>query len=205
MINDDLWEGNKTDSRQWTRDNATHLVDDVYYTPVDSWIKINSASKNRYELIRRTCPYPGLASDEPVYTGDFYKEVVAHQILHCGRVNDSLYVGSCPRSSEHISTDLGERLGITAVINLQELIDMEEHCQDIIKSDTTQQSKGPTDLNTILAVRSAYEKANILLIWMPIRDYSSVGRELMSPQATVVLKALLDKGHRVYVHCNAGS
>ena len=140
-----------------------------------------------------------------MYTGEFYKEVVAHQIIHCGRVNDSLYVGSCPRSLEHISTDMGKRLGITAVINLQELIDMKEHCQDIIKNGSTQPSKHQTDLNTILAVRAAYEQANILLIWMPIRDYSSVGRELMSPQATVVLKALLDKGHRVYVHCSAGS
>ena len=82
---------------------------------------------------------------------------------------------------------------------------MEVHCQDIITSGTTQPSKDQTDLDTILSVRSAYEQANIVLIWMPIRDFSSVGRELTSPQATVVLKALLDKGHRVYVHCNAGS
>jgi len=26
----------------------------------------------------------------------------------------------------------------------------------------------------------------------------------MSPQATLVLKTVLEKGHKVYVHCNAG-
>ena len=107
--------------------------------------------------------YTGLASDERLYTSNFYKEVIGHQIIHYGRVNESLYVGSCPRSLAHISTDLSERLGITAVINLQELPDMEVHCQDIITSGTTQPSKDQTDLDTILSVRSAYEQANIVL------------------------------------------
>ena len=57
VINDDLWEGNKTDSRRWTRDNATNLGDDVYYTPIDSWIKANCTSKSRCERIRRSYPY----------------------------------------------------------------------------------------------------------------------------------------------------
>jgi len=130
--------------------------------------------------------------------------MVANKIMHYGRVNDKLYVGSCPRTLAHIENELGKELSITAILNLQVIKDIERNCKDILGDKHVPDSNNEYDLASVDKLRKAYEQAGILFLWVPITDFSSTGRELMSPQATLVLKTLLDKGHRVYVHCNAG-
>jgi atypical dual specificity phosphatase len=98
-----------------------------------------------------------------------------------------------------------KELGITAVLNLQVTKDIERHCLGIIGPDAVKCDRDEYSLDAVNAMRKAYEENNILFIWIPITDFSSNGRELMSPQAAIVLKTMLDKGHRIYVHCNAGT
>jgi len=130
--------------------------------------------------------------------------MVADKIMHYDRVNDKLYVGSCPRTLKHIENDLGKELGITAILNLQVVKDIERNCQAILGDRHVPEPNNEYDLGSVDILRKTYEQAGILFLWVPITDFSSTGRELMSPQATLVLKTLLEKGHKVYVHCNAG-
>lgn len=145
-----------------------------------------------------------LATDEKHHTSNFYDELVANQVMHYGRVNENLYVGSCPRTLAHIENELGKELGVTAVLNLQVKKDIERNCQSILGNRHVPEPNNEYDLASVDILRKAYEQAGILFLWVPITDMSSTGRELMSPQAALVLKTLLEKGHRVYVHCNAG-
>lgn len=138
------------------------------------------------------------------HTTTFYNEVVAQKAMHYGQVNEQLYVGSCPRQLSHIANDMQKELGITAVLNLQVTKDIERHSWEIIGPDTIIADRKDNDLDAVDSLRRTYEERNMLFIWIPITDFSSTGRELMSPQAALVLKTMLDKGHRIYVHCNAG-
>ncbi|XP_051031639.1 laforin-like [Phodopus roborovskii] len=49
-----------------------------------------------------------------------------------------------------------------------------------------------------------YKEEGLAYIWMPTPDMSTEGRVQMLPQAVCLLHALLENGHTVYVHCNAG-
>jgi atypical dual specificity phosphatase len=130
--------------------------------------------------------------------------MVDNTIMHYGCVNDKLYVGSCPRLLTHIENELGKELGITAVLNLQVVKDIERNCKRILGDNHVPEPNNEYDLASVDILRKAYEQAGILFLWVPITDLSSTGRELMLPQATLVLKTVLEKGHKVYVHCNAG-
>lgn len=152
---------------------------------------------HHYSLLRLVC-------NEKSHTGRFYNEIASHQLLHCGRVNDQLYVGTCPRLLSHITDELAKKLGITAVINLQVMADIERNCVAIYGAEKQKKERNEYDLEIVETMKRIYEQSNILFIWMPITDFSSIGREMMSPQAALVLKTMLEKGHRVYVHCNAG-
>jgi atypical dual specificity phosphatase len=145
-----------------------------------------------------------LATDEKTHTTNYYDEIVHNQIMHYGRVNDKLYVGGCPRTLKHIEDELAKELGVTAVVNLQVKKDIERNCQSILGDSHVPEPNNEYDLASVDILRKAYEQAGILFLWVPITDMSSTGRELMSPQAALVLKTILEKGHRVYVHCNAG-
>ncbi|CAF1617530.1 unnamed protein product [Adineta ricciae] len=186
VIND-VWEGKPGENRVWLRDDCKNLVDGVYYTPIDYWIDVKTGATN-----------------EKSHTSNFYNEVVSNGIMHYGRVNEQLLVGSCPRTLEHINSVLGQELGVTAVLNLQVIKDIEKNCKKILGDDHVPEPNNEYDLASVDILRKAYEQAGILFLWVPITDLSSTGRELMSPQSTLVLKTLLAKGHKVYVHCNAG-
>lgn len=135
---------------------------------------------------------------------NFYNEIVADQIMHYGKVNDKLYVGGCPRTLAHIDDELAKKLNITAVLNLQVVKDIERNCKAILGDKHVPEPNNEFDLRSVDILRKAYEQAGIVFLWVPTPDLSSTGRELMSPQSALVLKTLLEKGHRVYVHCNAG-
>ncbi len=202
VINDKIWEGKPGENRVWLRDDCKNLVDQVYYTPVDYWIDVDTGGKKNSYFFLKFIFY--LATDERTHTTNFYNEIVANRIMHYGRVNDKLYVGSCPRTLKHIENELGKELNITAVLNLQVIKDIERNCKSILGDNHVPEPNNEYDLASVDILRKAYEQAGILFLWIPITDFSSTGRELMSPQATLVLKNLLQKGHRVYVHCNAG-
>jgi len=42
VINDNIWEGKPRKNRVWLRDDCMNLVDDIYYTPIDYWIDVNT-------------------------------------------------------------------------------------------------------------------------------------------------------------------
>jgi hypothetical protein len=44
ILNDQLWESKENEPRQWTRNQAKYVVNDVYYTPIDYWIDANNIS-----------------------------------------------------------------------------------------------------------------------------------------------------------------
>ena len=203
-INEHYGEGHENELRQWKRDEEKRLVDQVCYTPIDYWIDIKSSRSIDSSLFSSMENLSLLESNERLHTTRFYDEVVAHQLIHYGCVNDQLYVGSCPRILSHITDELKVKLGITAVINMQVLNDIERNCVAIVGEEKIKKDRNDTDLEVVEALRTAYEQADILFMWLPTTDFSTTGRELMSPQAALVLKTMLEKGHRVYVHCNAG-
>ncbi len=45
MINDHIWEGKPKENRVWFRDDCKNLVDQIYYTPIDYWIDVQSGGK----------------------------------------------------------------------------------------------------------------------------------------------------------------
>jgi len=145
-----------------------------------------------------------LATDEISHTMNFYGEIVSNELMHYGRVNDKIIVGSCPRILDHIEKELKQELNVTAVLNLQVKKDIERNCKSILGDKHVPEPNNEFDLASVDILRKAYEQAGILFLWVPIIDMSSTGRELMLPQSALVLRSLLDKGHRVYVHCNAG-
>ncbi|KAJ8355717.1 hypothetical protein SKAU_G00185110 [Synaphobranchus kaupii] len=49
-----------------------------------------------------------------------------------------------------------------------------------------------------------YRDCGLAYLWIPTPDMSTDGRARMLPQAVFLLHGLLDNGHTVYVHCNAG-
>ncbi|KAH0622360.1 hypothetical protein JD844_024606 [Phrynosoma platyrhinos] len=49
-----------------------------------------------------------------------------------------------------------------------------------------------------------YKEEGLAYVWMPTPDMSTEGRVQMLPQAVCLLHGLLENGHTVYVHCNAG-
>ena len=206
VINDKMWEGKREENRVWLRDDCKNLADQVYYTPIDYWIDVYTGGKqetrSKYFPIKKYSFL--LATDEKHHTSNFYDEIVTNQVMHYGRVNENLYVGSCPRTLVHIENELGKELGVTAVLNLQVVKDIERNCKSILGNRHVPEPNNEYDLASVDILRKAYEQAGILFLWVPITDLSSTGRELMSPQSALVLKTLLEKGHRVYVHCNAG-
>jgi hypothetical protein len=45
VLNDNLWEGKPGKNRVWLRDDCKNLVDQIYYTPIDYWIAVQTGGK----------------------------------------------------------------------------------------------------------------------------------------------------------------
>eukprot|EP01066_Platyproteum_vivax_P001832 Platyproteum_vivax@DN12299_c0_g1_i1.p1 len=140
------------------------------------------------EIFRET-----VGSNEMHHTLQFYQQVCLHNDMHFNQVTNDLWVGSCPRQPQHVPQL--KKLGITAVLNLQTFPDAIKNYFD--------QSVDEKD-RTAEAVYAMYEKEDMAYVWYPTEDMSSSGRRQMLPQTTLILKRLIEKGHKVYVHCNAG-
>nr|XP_016854256.1 PREDICTED: laforin isoform X5 [Anolis carolinensis] len=107
----------------------------------------------------------------------------------------NLWLGSCPRQVEHVTVKLKHELGITAIMNFQ------------TEWDIVQNSWGcnryPEPMSPEVLMK-LYKEEGLAYVWMPTPDMSTEGRVQMLPQAVCLLHGLLENGHTVYVHCNAG-
>ncbi|MEE6475124.1 hypothetical protein FKM82_010634 [Ascaphus truei] len=172
-----IWEGNGPHHDRCSVYNESNIVDGVYCHPVGHWIE-NTGHTN-----------------EMKHTTDFYFNIADHQAMHFSRILPNIWLGSCPRQLEHVTIKLKHELGVTAVINFQ------------TESDVIQNSRGcnrypePMTAETMFRL---YKDVGLAYIWIPTPDMSTEGRIRMLPQAVYLLFGLLENGHTVYVHCNAG-
>ncbi|NWU43668.1 EPM2A protein, partial [Hylia prasina] len=157
--------------------NQSNIVDGVYCLPVAHWIEVSGHT------------------DEMKHTTDFYFNIAGHQAIHYSRILPNIWLGSCPRQLEHVTIKLKHELGITAVMNFQ------------TESDIIQNSWGcnryPEPMSPEILMK-LYKEEGLAYVWLPTADMSTEGRIQMLPQAVCLLHGLLQNGHTVYVHCNAG-
>lgn len=97
-----------------------------------------------------------------------------------------LFVGTYPEGLADIDM-LKERCGVTAVLNLQSDEDL-----------------GERRLNWS-TLETLYTKAGIDVRRVAMRDFDYVDQRRMLPEAVKTLAELLNGGHVVYLHCNAGA
>nr|4R30_A Chain A, Laforin [Homo sapiens]4R30_B Chain B, Laforin [Homo sapiens]4R30_C Chain C, Laforin [Homo sapiens]4R30_D Chain D, Laforin [Homo sapiens] len=121
--------------------------------------------------------------------------IAGHQAMHYSRILPNIWLGSCPRQVEHVTIKLKHELGITAVMNFQTEWDIVQN------SSGCNRYPEPMTPDTMIKL---YREEGLAYIWMPTPDMSTEGRVQMLPQAVCLLHALLEKGHIVYVHSNAG-
>ncbi|XP_057166967.1 laforin isoform X2 [Ursus arctos] len=157
--------------------NENNLVDGVYCLPIGHWIEATGHT------------------NEMKHTTDFYFNIAGHQAMHYSRILPNIWLGSCPRQVEHITIKLKHELGITAVMNFQTEWDIVQN------SSGCNRYPEPMTPDTMIKL---YREEGLVYIWMPTPDMSTEGRVQMLPQAVCLLHALLENGHTVYVHCNAG-
>jgi len=106
-------------------------------------------------------------------------------MIDCNEILPHLYVGTCPFGREDIH-ELKDRLGVTAVLNLQTDEDLQERG-----------IRWP-------AMEKFYRKSGIEPHRVPLRDFDSSDQEEHLPEAAAALDRLLSGNHKVYLHCNAG-
>eukprot|EP00854_Cymbomonas_tetramitiformis_P006210 gene6210-7442_t len=97
-----------------------------------------------------------------------------------------LVVGSVPQTTEDIN-HLSEKVGITAILNLQHQCDWE---------------KFGIDFGALQ--HRCHERGDIKIVRCPIEDFSSASLCKHLPKAVYALQSLLEEGHKVYIHCTAG-
>ena len=96
-----------------------------------------------------------------------------------------LFIGACPYNPEDIR-ELKDRMGATAVLNLQTDEDLEErniHWR---------------------AMERSYRNSGIESHRVPLRDFDYSHQQEHLPEAVRVLDRLLSAHHTVYLHCNVG-
>ncbi|XP_063351830.1 laforin isoform X2 [Pelmatolapia mariae] len=112
------------------------------------------------------------------------------------RVLPRIWLGSCPRQVEHVTVKMKYELGITAVMNFQTEWD--------VVSNSYGCRRNPDETMTPETMMHLYRDCGLVYVWLPTPDMSTEGRIRMLPQAVFLLHGLLENGHTVYVHCNAG-
>jgi protein-tyrosine phosphatase len=96
----------------------------------------------------------------------------------------SVFVGSCPRTPEHVD-DLSAE-GITAVLNMQTADDL---------------AYWQIDWDSL---QFRYDKCHIAVQRMPVQDFNPDSLRRHLPDCVAALHKLLEGGHSVLVHCSAG-
>ncbi|MFT5135606.1 MAG: protein-tyrosine phosphatase [Arenicella sp.] len=105
-------------------------------------------------------------------------------MINFNRIDSNIFIGSAPQTSQDVAR-LSQLL-VTAVLSLQSDEDFRTHRIDWKN------------------IQSAYQQLDITLQRFQINDFdeTDMANKLVSP--VVTLNDLLNQGHRVYVHCNAG-
>jgi len=132
------------------------------------------------------------------HTSDFARTINHKAAIYCTKIGDKdgqIWVGSCPRRPEHIKL-LREKLGITAVVNLQEIEDIHRNCEGLIPKHCGYEA--------IDLLETLYSQHKIKLVFLPTKDMVASTKRMMMTTAALVIASLLRKGHVVYVHCNCG-
>ncbi|XP_061899492.1 laforin [Entelurus aequoreus] len=173
-----IWEGNGPHHDRTCNYDEQNVVDGVYCQPIGHWIEEEGHT------------------DEMKHTTDFYFSVAGQNAMHFSRVLPRLWLGSCPRLAEHVTIKMKHDLGITAVMNFQTEGDVMNN------SHGCRRNLG--DAMTVDTMMHLYNDCGLVYVWMPTPDMSTEGRVRMLPQAVFLLHGLLENGHTVYIHCNAG-
>ncbi|XP_015203911.1 laforin [Lepisosteus oculatus] len=173
-----IWEGNGPHHDRCCVFNESNVVDGVYCHPPGHWIETSGYT------------------NEMKHTTDFYFHIADHQSMHYSRILPRIWLGSCPRQLEHVTVKMKHELGVTAVMNFQ------------TEWDVVQNSSGcrrkKSEAMTPDTMMELYRDYGLVYVWIPTPDMSTEGRTRMLPQAVFLLHGLLENGHTVYVHCNAG-
>jgi len=130
------------------------------------------------------------------HTTRFYNSVKERNDMHYNRVSDNLWVGSCPRSRRHIEK-LRDELKVTCLLNFQTHEDAKNNFPD-------PEHFPEWDKRTPQVIYDLFKEYSLAYVWIPTTDMSTQDRANMLPQAAFILGALIQNGHAVYVHCNAG-
>ncbi|KAM5165370.1 laforin [Mantella aurantiaca] len=172
-----IWEGNGPHHDRCCTYDESNIVDGAYCYPIGHWIETTGHT------------------DEMKHTTNFYFHIADNQAMHFSRILPNIWLGSCPRQLEQVTIKMKHELRVTAVLNFQ------------TEWDIVQNSKGCNRYNEPMSPDTMfmlYKDVGISYIWIPTPDMSTEGRVRMLPQAVYLLFGLLENGHTVYVHCNAG-
>ncbi|XP_068614067.1 laforin-like [Brachionichthys hirsutus] len=173
-----IWEGSGPSHDRRCSYDEGNMVGGVHCHPVDHWMEETGHT------------------DEMKHTSSFYFGVAAQRAMHFSRVLPRVWLGSCPRQLEHVTVKMKHELGITAVMNFQtesDVVNNSSGCRRNSEEDMTPET-----------MRHLYKDCGLVYVWLPTPDMSTEGRIQMLPQAVFLLHGLLENGHTVYVHCNAG-
>ncbi|XP_042606859.1 laforin [Cyprinus carpio] len=173
-----IWEGNGPHHDRHCVYDDSNMVDGVYCHPIGHWIEETGHT------------------DEMKHTTNFYFSIAGQQAIHFSQVLPCVWLGSCPRRVEHVTLKLKQELGVTAVMNFQTEWDVVNNSHGC-RRDLSQPMSPET-------MTHLYKDCGLSYIWIPTPDMSTEGRTQMLPQAVFLLYGLLENGHTVYVHCNAG-
>ncbi|XP_017341821.1 laforin [Ictalurus punctatus] len=173
-----IWEGNGPHHDRECVYDQSDMVDGVYCHPIGHWIEVSGHT------------------DEMRHTTNFYFSVAGQQAMHFSKILPRIWLGSCPRRVEHVTLKLKHELGVTAVMNFQTEWD--------VVSNSHGCRRDPDDHMTPETMMHLYRDCGLAYVWIPTPDMSTEGRVRMLPQAVYLLYGLLENGHSVYVHCNAG-
>jgi len=105
-------------------------------------------------------------------------------MINFDRIESDIFIGSAPQNE--IDAGRLKQMKITAVLSLQSDYDFKAHRIDWKK------------------LQSTYQYNDITVQRFPVIDFdeADLGNKLAEP--VKALNQLLNQGHRVYVHCNAG-
>uniref|UniRef100_A0A1A8IM02 Laforin n=2 Tax=Nothobranchius kuhntae TaxID=321403 RepID=A0A1A8IM02_NOTKU len=173
-----IWEGNGPSHDRCCSYDERNVVDGVYCHPIGHWIEATGHT------------------DEMRHTTNFYFKVAGQKAMHFSRVLPRVWLGSCPRQAEHVMITMNKELGVTAVMNFQTEWD--------VVNNSSGCRRDPNEVMTPETMMHLYRDNGIVYVWIPTADMSTEGRIRMLPQAVFLLHGLLENGHTVYVHCNAG-
>lgn len=118
------------------------------------------------------------------------------RVLCFSKVLDRFWLGSCPRQGQHLL--MMKELGIDTIMTFQTEEDIIKNCANVISKDDK------SNETIIDRLEATYRQLGMAFVWLPTADMSTPARRRVLPEAVFLLKALLDNGRRVYIHCNAG-